>query len=614
MSISAVESAIAAAPARHEVVNDFQIEVATVNGSGSQSANLVLMRSIFRMGVPVSAKNLFPSNIEGLPTWFDIRVSEKGYLARREGVEILVALNESTLAEDVSKLGRDAVALTPDNVTAANIPDGVHVYRVPFKALAKKHATDVDSVKLMTNMVYVGVVAYLLGIEMQAVDEALNQQFRKRAKIVASNLAVVQEGWDWAQANIRKEDPYRVERRDLTAGRILVDGNTAAGMGAVFGGLQVLAWYPITPATGVNTAAEDYLNRLRRDPVTGTATFAVVQAEDELAAIGIVLGAGWAGARAMTATSGPGLSLMTEFVGLGFFAEIPSVIWDVTRVGPSTGLPTRTSQGDLLFAHRMGHGDCRHPVLLPGSAYECFEMGASAFDLAERLQTPVLVLSDLDLGMNTHMSLPFPYPDKPMDRGKVLTAEQLEAMRGFKRYADPDGDGIGYRTLPGTDSPWAAYFTRGTGHNDAARYSERPDDWENNLRRLHKKIDGARALVPPSVVEQVPGAEVGLICFGSTQFAVQEARDRLADSGLKTGYLRVKGLPFTAQLREFVAAHERVIVIENNLTGQMADLIQLELPEFAGRVRRVCHLDGLPLSARYVVDAIEVLESKEMKS
>ena len=614
MSISAVESAIAAAPARHEVVNDFQIEVATVNGSGSQSANLVLMRSIFRMGVPVSAKNLFPSNIEGLPTWFDIRVSEKGYLARREGVEILVALNESTLAEDVSKLGRDAVALTPDNVTAANIPDGVHVYRVPFKALAKKHATDVDSVKLMTNMVYVGVVAYLLGIEMQAVDEALNQQFRKRAKIVASNLAVVQEGWDWAQANIRKEDPYRVERRDLTAGRILVDGNTAAGMGAVFGGLQVLAWYPITPATGVNTAAEDYLNRLRRDPVTGTATFAVVQAEDELAAIGIVLGAGWAGARAMTATSGPGLSLMTEFVGLGFFAEIPSVIWDVTRVGPSTGLPTRTSQGDLLFAHRMGHGDCRHPVLLPGSAYECFEMGASAFDLAERLQTPVLVLSDLDLGMNTHMSLPFPYPDKPMDRGKVLTAEQLEAMRGFKRYADPDGDGIGYRTLPGTDSPWAAYFTRGTGHNDAARYSERPDDWENNLRRLHKKIDGARALVPPSVVERVPGAEVGLICFGSTQFAVQEARDRLADSGLKTGYLRMKGLPFTAQLREFVAAHERVIVIENNLTGQMADLIQLELPEFAGRVRRVCHLDGLPLSARYVVDAIEVLESKEMKS
>lgn len=614
MSVSAIEAAIAAAPAPHEVANDFQIEVATVNGSGSQSANLVLMRSIFRMGVPVSAKNLFPSNIEGLPTWFDIRVSEQGYLARREGVEILVALNETTLAEDVSKLARGAVALMPDNVTAANIPDGVHVYHVPFRALARRHATDVDSVKLMTNMVYVGVLAYLLGIEMPAVEEALSQQFRKRAKIIAANRAVVQEGWDWAQANIRKEDAYRIERRDLTAGRILIDGNTAAGMGAVFGGLQVLAWYPITPATGLNTAAEEYLSRLRRDPVTGTATYAVVQAEDELAAIGIVLGAGWAGARAMTATSGPGLSLMTEFVGLGFFAEIPAVLWDVTRVGPSTGLPTRTSQGDLLFAHRMGHGDCRHPVLLPGSVYECFEMGVSAFDLAERLQTPVLVLSDLDLGMNTHMSPPFPYPDKPMDRGKVLTAEQLEAMRGFRRYADSDGDGIGYRTLPGTDSPWAAYFTRGTGHNDAARYSERPDDWENNLRRLHKKIDGARALIPPSEVERVPGAEVGLICFGSTQFAVQEARDRLAAAGLKTGYLRVKGLPFTAQLREFVAAHERVIVVENNLTGQLADLIQLELPEFAARVRRASHLDGLPLTARFVVNAVEAVESKEKQS
>jgi 2-oxoglutarate ferredoxin oxidoreductase subunit alpha len=592
------------------VVNDFNIEVATVNGSGSQSANLVLLRALFRMGLTVGGKNLFPSNIEGLPTWFTIRVSDEGYVARREGVEILVAMNEATVLEDVRKLEANGVVIMPDSMAQVQVAEGVHVYRVPFKTLIKPHASGVDQARLMTNMLYVGVVAELLGIELPAIEDALTQQFRGKAKVVSANLAVVRDGWKWAAENIEKVDPYRVERRDRTAARILIDGNASAALGAVFNGVTVVAWYPITPGTSLNATLEGYLNRLRRDPETGQATFAVVQAEDELAAIGIVLGAGWAGARAMTATSGPGLSLMAEFVGLGYFAEIPGVIWDVTRVGPSTGLPTRTSQGDLLFAHRLSHGDTRHVVLLPGSVKECYEMAGTAFDLAERLQTPVIVLSDLDLGMNTWMSEPFDYPEKPLDRGKVLTAEELDRARGFKRYADPDGDGIPYRSLPGTDSAYGAYFTRGSGHTESATYSERPEDWLRNMARLQRKYETARTLVPGPVVERVEGAAVGLICFGSCQFPVLEARDRLAAAGLATGYLRVKAVPFGPELREFVAAHQRSYVIENNANGQLAELLRIDMPDLAAQVHSIAHLDGLPLTARFVAAAVTEREAQ----
>jgi 2-oxoglutarate ferredoxin oxidoreductase subunit alpha len=608
MTMSSLKTAPGGALSAGSVVNDFSIEVATVNGSGSQTANLVLMRAIFRMGIPVSGKNLFPSNIEGLPTWFTIRVSEQGYVARREGVEILVAMNEATVLEDVRGLKPGAVAIMPDHMPELDVPPGVYVYRAPFKTLIRKHVTDVDGVRLMTNMLYVGVVAHVLGIELATIEAALTQQFHGRTKLVTSNFAVVKEGLDWAVANVPLEGPYRVERRNLTAGKILIDGNSAAALGSVYGGVTLVAWYPITPGTSLNSSLEAFLNRLRRDPQTGAATYAVVQAEDELAAIGIVLGGGWAGARSMTATSGPGISLMAEFAGLGFFAEIPGVIWDVTRVGPSTGLPTRTSQGDLLFLHRLSHGDTRHPVLLPGSVGECFDMGIEALNLAERLQTPIFVLSDLDLGMNTWMSEPFAYPAKPIDRGKVLTAEEIDKARGFKRYADVDGDGIPYRTLPGTDSAYAAYFTRGTGHTENATYSERPEDWNKNLSRLHRKIDGARTILPQPEAAYVDGAHIGLLTFGSSQFAVLEARDRLAAAGLPTGYMRVKAVPFSRHLREFVERHDRVYVVENNHLGQLAELAQLDLPDLAGKIRSLAYLDGLPLTARHVMEALQERE------
>ncbi len=454
--------------ARQRVVNDFSINVATVNGSGSQSANSVLLKSIFGMGVPVSGKNLFPSNIAGLPTWYTIRASKEGYVARTRNTEVLVALNPETAREDILSLPAGAVAIYEENMNLKQYRDDVVCYPVPFDKITASVCAEAKLRKLVKNMVYVGVVAYLLSLDLAVVEKSVKKQFAKKQKVFDLNYGAVQAGFNYAQEKLVKQDPFVIEKMDQTAGKIIIDGNAAAGMGAVFAGVTVVAWYPITPSTSLIEATTDLLKKFRVN-ADGKATFAVIQAEDELAAIGMVLGAGWAGARSMTSTSGPGISLMAEFAGLGYFAEIPGVIFDVQRTGPSTGMPTRTSQADLLSTAVLSHGDTKHIILLPASVKECFEIGCEAFNIAERMQTPVFVLTDLDLGMNNWMSEPFDYPTKPLDRGKVLSAEELKKLGSFARYKDVDGDAIGYRTLPGTDHPKAAYFTRGSGHNAVGR-------------------------------------------------------------------------------------------------------------------------------------------------
>jgi 2-oxoglutarate ferredoxin oxidoreductase subunit alpha len=584
-------------------VNDFSIVAATVNGSGSQTANAVLIRAIFKMGIPVNGKNLFPSNISGLPTWYTIRLSKDGYVARREGTEILVAFNEKTVDADLAALPSGGVCLFPSDSKIERTRDDVVYYALPVKDLVKASGADPKLRDYVANMAYVGALTELLGIDREEIRDALSRHFKGKAKAIDLNYGVVTAAADWVRDNVVKEDPYRVERMDATGNKILIDGNTAGALGAIFGGVSFAAWYPITPSTSLVDALNEYLPQLRRD-ADGQPTYAVIQAEDELAAIGMVLGAGWAGARAMTATSGPGISLMTEFAGFGYFAELPGVIWDIQRMGPSTGLPTRVSQGDVLKTYFLGHGDTRHVCLLPGSVAECFEFGYTAFDLAERLQTPVFVLSDLDLGMNYWMSEPFAYPERPMDRGKVLTAEDVARLGAFKRFADVDGDGIAYRTLPGTNHPLAAYFTRGTGHNEAATYSERPDDWEQNLDRLARKHETARGLVPEPVVDATSDARIGIIAYGSVDPAIVEARDRLRKRGVETNYLRVRALPLDQTVRDFVARHEQVYVVELNYDGQMAALVRLHAPELAGRVRSIAHCDGLPLTARFVTETI----------
>ncbi len=588
---------------REPIINDFSITVATVNGSGSQTANNTLIRAIHKMGIPASGKNLFPSNIQGLPTWFTIRVSKDGYIARRERAEILVAMNKVTIAEDIQKLEPGGICLYPIDDPLPVKRDDITYYPMPVNELVRKSGADARLKPYVANMVYVGMLRCLLDIEMEEIEAALMFHFGGKRKAVDLNLKVVKDACEWASANLTKTDPFRVERMDKTAGTFLIDGNTASALGAVFGGVQFVAWYPITPATSVADGLNEYLPQLRRNP-DGTTNYAIIQAEDELAAIGMVIGAGWAGARSMTSTSGPGVSLMAEFVGYAYFAEIPAVIVDVQRMGPSTGLPTRVSQGDVLKTYYLGHGDCRHVVLLPGNIQECFEFGGTALDLAERLQTPVFVLTDLDLGMNLWPSEPFKYPETPLDRGKVLSAEELDKVKDWKRYADVDGDGIGWRTLPGTNHPRAAYFTRGTGHNEAAGYSERPEDWQSNLERLVRKHDTARGLVPQPVIDANGEAEIGLISYGTNDPAVAEARDRLAKAGVKTSYLRLRALPLESTLVEFIKKHPRVYVIENNLDGQMHSLIQLHAPEFATRVVSIAKCDGLPLSARWITEAI----------
>jgi 2-oxoglutarate ferredoxin oxidoreductase subunit alpha len=591
------------------VVNDFSIQVATANGSGSQSSNSVLLRALFQMGIPVSGKNLFPSNIAGLPTWYGIRVSRDGWVARKRRTDLLVAMNPETAAEDVRALGPGAAVVYDAPLGLEKLRQDLVFYPVAFDAVIAPVTSEPKLRKLLRNMAYVGVLARLLGIELAEVERAIGKQFGAKAKARDLNVAAARAGFEHA-ATLEKRDPLRVERLDRTAGKIVVDGNAAAAYGALFAGVTVVTWYPITPSSSLVETLSAELRRHRVGP-DGKATFAVVQAEDELSAIGMAVGAGWAGARAMTATSGPGLSLMAEFAGLAYYAEIPVVVFDVQRVGPSTGLPTRTQQGDVLSAALLSHGDTRHAVLLPGSVEECFSMAVDAFDLAERLQTPVFVLSDLDLGMNVWMAEPFEYPARPLDRGKVLSKEDLDRLGGFSRYADVDGDGIGWRTLPGTPHPKAAYFTRGTGHDEASVYSEKPEVYARNMARLARKLDGARSVLPQPVADGA-GAEVGILCFGSSQFAVAEARARLrAEAGLETDALRVRAYPFADAVREFVARHPRVHVVEQNRDGQLAALLRMDLPaELAARVRPAPRSDGLPLDAETVVEAVRAAEGR----
>jgi 2-oxoglutarate ferredoxin oxidoreductase subunit alpha len=591
---------------KQPVVNDFSIQVATVNGSGSQSANLVLLRSLFQMGIPVSGKNLFPSNIAGLPTWYTIRTSKHGYIGRKKEIDFLVAMNPDTAQEDVLNLDPGSAVVYDAPLNLSELRSDVHFYPVPFDELVAPVVPNPKLRKLVKNIIYDGVLAYLLDIEMDEVKQALYKQFAAKIKAAELNWNAVQVGYDWAKENLEKRDPFRVERMHDNDGKIVIEGNAAAALGCVFAGVTVVTWYPITPSSSLAETLADYAHRFRRDPETGKATYAIVQAEDELASIGMAVGAGWAGARSMTTTAGPGISLMSEFVGLGYFAEIPVVLFDVQRMGPSTGLPTRTSQGDLLSAATLSHGDTRHPLLIPATTHECFQMAGEAFDLAETLQTPVFVMLDLDLGMNYWMSEKFEYPAEPLDRGKVLSKEDLDRLGGFKRYADVDGDGVPYRTLPGTKHAKASYFTRGTGHNDNAKYSEREDDWRNNMDRLVRKFETARSLVPTPEVKITEGASIGFIACGTSHYAVDEAQGQLErEYDIKTSYLRIKAYPFNQDLVDFVNAHDRVYVVDQNRDGQLLQLIRLDKPDLpTEKLRSIRYYGGMPLDARTVTDLL----------
>ncbi|MEZ4591267.1 MAG: 2-oxoacid:acceptor oxidoreductase subunit alpha [Chloroflexota bacterium] len=594
---------------RPSIVNDFSIVAATANGTGSQTANLAILRALFKMGIPVNGKNIFPSNIQGLPTWYHIRVSHEGYVARRHTSELLIAFNPATVNEDIQMLPPGGVCIYNEDWRTVPQRNDITAYGIPVNQFIRDTGFKGKQKDYVSNMVYVGAVAQLLGIPLQKIEDALDYHFKGRRKLIEANMAVVREAFEWTAENIHKTDPYRVAEMNATAGQIMITGNEAGALGSVFGGVSFVAWYPITPSTSLVDGLNDYLPQLRRDPETGEKTYAVVQSEDELAAIGMILGAGWAGARAMTATSGPGISLMSEFAGLGYFAEIPAVIWDIQRVGPSTGLPTRTGQGDVLSTYYLGHGDTKNVILLPATVGECFDFGHTSFDLAETLQTPIFVLSDLDLGMNNWMTDPFAYPTEPMKRGKVLTAEEVQ-QKGFARYKDIDGDGIGYRTLPGNEHPLGAWFARGTGHNEKAVYSEKSEDWVQNMARLQHKFDTARQRVPAPVVDQNDTAEIGIIAYGTTKFAIDEARDRLAADGLATSFLRLRALPVNESVAEFVAQHDRVYVIELNRDGQVHNILQTEMPELATKLISLAHLDGMPLTARWVVEAIMDNEEK----
>jgi 2-oxoglutarate ferredoxin oxidoreductase subunit alpha len=594
----------AAVAASHPVVNDFTIQVATVNGSGSQTANLVLLRSIFQMGVPVSGKNLFPSNIAGLPTWFTIRASHKGYIARKKEIDLLVAMNAETGREDVLSLepGRTVVYDEPLKLNA--LRDDLIFYPVPFDKIVADVCSDAKLRRLVKNMIYDGVLAYLLDIELAEMEKALSKQLGKKPKAMQLNMGALEAGQKWAAEHLERKHAYRVQRMHKTDGQILVEGNAAAAMGCLFAGCTVVAWYPITPSSSLPEQLISYMRKYRMDP-DGKATFAIVQAEDEIAALGMVVGASWAGARAMTSTSGPGISLMSEFAGLAYYAELPAVVFDIQRVGPSTGLPTRTAQGDLLFVATNSHGDTRHVMLIPGSVAECYEMAMQSFDLSERLQTIVYVMSDLDLGMNTWMSHPFTYPDKPLDRGKVLDeAKVRELGSSWGRYKDVDGDGIPWRSLPGTSAP--GFFTRGSGHNENALYTERPDDYLKNLDRLAKKFETSKTLVPKPVLDAPAGAKVGIIAFGSSDAAVEESRDQLKEEvSLTTAYLRLRAYPFTPEVEAFIRQYDRIYVVEQNRDAQMLSLLRMDMdPALAVKMRSVRHYNGLPIDARSVTEGI----------
>jgi len=589
-----------------KVVNDFSITVGTKNGSGSSTANNTILRAIFKMGIPVSGKNLFPSNIQGLPTWYTIRANKDGFTARREEQEIVIAMNPDSFARDLASVAPGGAFYYADDIKQPITRADIAVYPLPVKQIVRSDPNvPSDFRDLVGNMVYVGALAQMIGLDIEKIRAALEFHFKGKQKPIDMNLNTVRAGAEWAKANLEKKDPFYLEAMNKTDGLIMADGNTAGALGSIFGGLQFAAWYPITPASSLAEALNDYLPTLRPRE-DGKHTYAVVQAEDELAAIGMAIGAGWSGLRSMTSTSGPGLSLMTEFAGLAYYAEVPVVVWDVQRIGPSTGLPTRTSQGDLSFVNFIGHGDSHSVILLPGGVDECFEFGWRAFDVAEQLQTPVFVLSDLDMGMNQWMSKPFEYPSTPMQRGKVLWEKDLEELKGnWGRYLDKDGDGIPYRTVPGNQHPLSSYFTRGTGHDENARYTEDSAMWVKNMDRLKKKYETARKYVPAPVLYAKPGATVGILGFGSTEEAILEAVHQLdTQHGIPADFLRVRALPFTQEVTDFINKYDQVFVVEMNRDGQMNQILSIEYPEKAPNFRSVAYGDGMPASARWIREGI----------
>jgi 2-oxoglutarate ferredoxin oxidoreductase subunit alpha len=601
---------------QNEVINDFCITFSTVNGSGSATANTTIMRALFRMGIPVSGKNIFPSNIQGQPTWYTLRLSKRGYLSRVEKDDIIVAMNPSTLAREISYLNEGGVLLLPDDFKVSDIRQDIVVYPMPVKKLIREADVTPALRDYIANMVYVGVLSWMLGIDLELVRSALDFHFKSKKKAVDANFNVIQAAFDWATANLTKQDHFRVEPMNGVEGMIMSDGNTAAALGSIYGGVQLAAWYPITPATSLAETLNEYLPELRKDPQTGKDTCVVVQAEDELAAIGMAIGAGWGGLRSMTSTSGPGLSLMSEYIGLAYYAEVPVVIWDVQRVGPSTGMPTRTAQGDLTMVNFISHGDTQMIILIPGSVAECFEFGWRAFDIAERLQTPVIVLSDLDFGMNQWLSPKFVYPDVPMDRGKVLWEDDLEAKikewsGNWGRYLDVDGDGIPYRTLPGNLNPKSGYFARGTSHDEYAHYTEAPDTWERVFNRIARKFETALQYLPKPEAVRNSGAPLAILSSGSAHPAVIEALDMLEAAGLKCDYLRLRSIPFAEEVADFLAAHANTFVVEANRDGQLLQLLTMKYPQFAERMVKEAHMDGLPLTAKWIFDQIMTWEKEK---
>lgn len=620
MTVSAKEQP-ALAPDQETNVNDFAITVGTKNGSGSQTSNLTIMRALFKMGIPVAGKNVFPSNIQGLPTWYTIRLSSEGFLARRATQEIVIAMNPDSFAKDLAAVEPGGIFMYGDHIRLAVDRTDILVYEFPANKFARESGASTELRDYVANMSYVGVLAYLIGIDMDAIYAALDFHFKGKKKAIDLNYGVIQAAFAWAKDTLEPQNRFRVAPMNGTEGYIMADGNIAGALGSIFGGVHLLAWYPITPATSVGEKIAEYLPQLRKDPETGKNTFAVVQAEDELAAIGMTVGGGWSGLRAMTSTSGPGISLMTEFAGLAYYSETPLVVWDVQRMGPSTGLPTRTSQGDIIQVYFLGHGDTRQIILLPGSVNECFEFGWRAFDVSEQIQTPVFVLSDLDLGMNTWMTKPFNYPDTPINRGKIYWEEDLKNLtERWGRYLDSDGDGIPYRTVPGNTHPNAAWFARGTGHDEYTRYTEAADDWVRNMNRLAKKFATAPQYLPEAIIDLAHGTSqngsepkpvrIGLVGYGSTDPAIEEARARLAQRGIETDYMRIRALPFRPEVREFLQKHEMNYVVEMNHDGQMHQILRMEYPELAGQMTSLAWNDGLPLTARWITTNLLANEEK----
>src|SRR5690349_16547129 len=606
-----IASSITMSPTKTPRINDFAIKIATVNGTGSASANTLLMKSIFRSGIPVMGKNYFPSNIQGLPTWYEIRVTKDGYVARSGKIDIMAAMNAETYARDVREVASGGYLIYDSTWPrpALLARDDINVLGVPLAKLCNENFNGVRTRILMKNICYAGVLAALLDLDVEQIRKLLAETYAKKPALVDSNMKAIQLGYDYTRANFQcplplKVLPFPKEVGSKTAGHIMIDGNTSAALGCVFAGATVGAWYPITPSTSLMDAFKSFADKLRVDPETGKKNFAFIQAEDELAAIGMVLGANWNDARAFTATSGPGVSLMNEFLGLAYYAEVPAVLFDIQRVGPSTGMPTRTQQCDILEAAFASHGDTKHVCLFPRDPEECFYMTRDAFDLAERLQTPIMVMSDLDIGMNDWMCPELKWDDSYVpDRGKVYNKEEIEKLEKFHRYLDKDGDGIGYRTLPGVH-PKAAYFTRGSGHTQYGAYTEDAADYQIVLDRLMKKWATARRMVPRAVIDATAGSRVGIVSVGSCDGAILEALDVLKQRGVGLDYMRVRSFPFSEDVEKFLAAHELLFVVEQNRDAQLRALLTLETAVDKAKLRSLLHYSGLPISSSFIVEGV----------